>query len=144
MFKRIRMLLLSLAALGALAFGGATLANAGSGSNETPGQESTAPENSSSDPDNVQYTPPGERNAETKSATASKKAHRSHARKHSRKHVRHAQASQAPAETPGTEAAPGSETAGETGSETAGNDGPGGHADEPGNPNADHQFQGQE
>jgi hypothetical protein len=31
-----------------------------------------------------------------------------------------------------------------SGSEQAGNDGPGGHADEPGNPNADHQFQGQE
>ena len=30
------------------------------------------------------------------------------------------------------------------GSEVLGNDGPGGHADEPGNSNADHQFQGQE
>jgi len=30
------------------------------------------------------------------------------------------------------------------GSEVSGNDGPGGHADEPGNSNADHQFQGQE
>ena len=41
--------------------------------------------------------------------------------------------------------APG-EQAGESGggSEVVGNDGPGGHADEPGNPNADHQFQGQE
>lgn len=42
------------------------------------------------------------------------------------------------AETPGTEAA--SETSGETG---AANDGPGGHADEPGNPNANTQQQGQ-
>ena len=42
--------------------------------------------------------------------------------------------------------APTGEQAGESGggSEVAGNDGPGGHADEPGNPNADHQFQGQE
>jgi hypothetical protein len=32
----------------------------------------------------------------------------------------------------------------ETGSEQVNGDGPGGHADEPGNPNADHQFQGQE
>ncbi|HKV67362.1 MAG TPA: hypothetical protein VJN72_04685 [Gaiellales bacterium] len=41
--------------------------------------------------------------------------------------------------------APG-EQAGESdgGSEVVGKDGPGGHADEPGNPNADHQFQGQE
>lgn len=40
----------------------------------------------------------------------------------------------------------GGEQSGESGSgsEQAGNDGPSGHADEPGNPNADHQFQGQE
>ncbi|HEY2056525.1 MAG TPA: hypothetical protein VGH14_21540 [Solirubrobacterales bacterium] len=31
----------------------------------------------------------------------------------------------------------------ETGSEVAGNDGPGGHADEPGNPNAQHEAGGQ-
>ena len=37
-----------------------------------------------------------------------------------------------------------SEPAGESGSEVPGNDGPGGHADEPGNPNADHQFEGAE
>jgi hypothetical protein len=38
-----------------------------------------------------------------------------------------------------------SEQPGESsGSEVPGNDGPGGHADEPGNPNADHQFQGAE
>jgi hypothetical protein len=30
------------------------------------------------------------------------------------------------------------------GSEVPNNDGPGGHADEPANPNADHQFQGEE
>ena len=32
----------------------------------------------------------------------------------------------------------------ETGNEVPGDDGPGGHADEPGNPNADHQSEGQE
>ena len=32
----------------------------------------------------------------------------------------------------------------ESGSEQPGNDGPGGHADEPANPNADHQFEGVE
>ena len=37
-----------------------------------------------------------------------------------------------------------SESATESAAEVAANDGPGGHADEPGNPNADHQFQGQE
>jgi hypothetical protein len=30
------------------------------------------------------------------------------------------------------------------GEEVPGDDGPGGHADEPGNPSADHQFQGEE
>jgi hypothetical protein len=37
-----------------------------------------------------------------------------------------------------------SQTAGESSSEAVANDGPGGHADEPANPNADHQFQGEE
>lgn len=36
------------------------------------------------------------------------------------------------------------EQAQESSSEVPGDDGPGGHADEPGNPNADHQFQGVE
>lgn len=36
------------------------------------------------------------------------------------------------------------EAAQESSSEVPGGDGPGGHADEPGNPNADHQFQGVE
>jgi cytoskeletal protein RodZ len=42
--------------------------------------------------------------------------------------------------TPGDQADSSTESA----SETVNGDGPGGHADEPGNPNADHQFQGQE
>jgi hypothetical protein len=52
------------------------------------------------------------------------------------------------AEAPGTEQSAASEQPGapeQPGSETAANDdGPGGHADEPGNPSADHQFQGVE
>jgi hypothetical protein len=54
---------------------------------------------------------------------------------------------QSPAsEQPGTESTteqPEAATA-ESGSEQAANDGPGGHADEPGNANADHQFEGVE
>ena len=49
------------------------------------------------------------------------------------------------AEAPGTEnadGAPGTQDE-SSGSEVPGNDGPGGHADEPGNPNADHQASGQ-
>lgn len=45
---------------------------------------------------------------------------------------------------PDVPGAPESEPAGESSSEVPGDDGPGGHADEPGNPNADHQFEGVE
>jgi hypothetical protein len=44
----------------------------------------------------------------------------------------------------GQQAEEGMQTSTEIGSEVVGNDGPNGHADEPGNPNADHQFEGQE
>jgi hypothetical protein len=56
------------------------------------------------------------------------------------------------AEAPGTETADGPQATkdnetqdgtSESGSEVPNNDGPGGHADEPGNPNADHQAGGQ-
>lgn len=50
-------------------------------------------------------------------------------------------------EVPGQESkeVPGQESKEAPGQETKANDdGPGGHADEPGNPNADHQFQGKE
>ena len=90
---------------------------------EKPGVESNAPENSAKDGDNVQYTAPGDAKSASKSARTSGAA----------------------AEAPGTEQAAGTETAGENpGSEVAGNGGPGGHADEPGNANADHQFNGTE
>jgi hypothetical protein len=49
----------------------------------------------------------------------------------------------ATAQALGTEQSGASEAAESPGSESAANDdGPGGHADEPGNPTADHQFQG--
>ena len=102
-------------------------------SNEKPGVESNAPENSAKDGDNVQYTAPGD--ADAKGASASKTA----------------KATKTSSEAPGTEQSAASEQSGSEapgkeapGSEAPGNDGPGGHADEPGNANADHQFQGQE
>jgi hypothetical protein len=102
-------------------------------SNEKPGVESNAPENSAKDGDNVQYTAPGD--ADAKGASASKTA----------------KATKTSSEAPGTEQPAASEQSGSEapgkeapGSEAPGNDGPGGHADEPGNANADHQFQGQE
>ena len=100
-------------------------------SNEKPGVESNAPENSKTDPDSVQYTAPGDTNARTASATAAASS---------------GVGSTTATEAPGTEQSAASEQSGseQPGSEVSSNDGPGGHADEPGNPNADHQFQGKE
>jgi hypothetical protein len=98
MVKHTRKIVLAIAALVALALGGATLAQAGS----TP-----------SKPTQI---------------------------KHAKAHANAAQAGES--ETPGAEAPEGTSEA--AGSEVPNNDGPGGHADEPGNPTADHQFQGEE
>jgi hypothetical protein len=85
---------------------------------ETPGQESTAPENSAADPDNVQQ---GDQ-AEPKGSAGEQES----------------------ANEKGSAGETESATEQESGSEKVGDDGPGGHADEPGNPNADHQAQGVE
>ena len=165
MQKRIQKLVLTILALGALAFGGATMANAG-GSKATPepaGQvESTAPENSATDPDNVQFEGTGNeadaatpaKAAKASRKTSAKKAHKAKRAGKSKRTFVVAKKSQAttPAtpetgtEAPGTEAPESGTEAPETGAEaeTPGDDGPGGHADEPGDPNADHQFQGTE
>lgn len=111
-FTRKSLVATGAAVVAALGFGGAAIAQS-NGPNappqnapapagqvsEMPGQESTAPENSAADTDNVQDTT-------SKDSPA--------------------------------------EAAQESSSEVPGNDGPGGHADEPGNPNADHQFNGVE
>ena len=101
-----------------------------SAATEVPGQESNAPENSAADPDNVQQ---GD-TAITGKAAASADVPTA-------------------GDTPDTRTAD-VPTAGDTpdtgsaaeapGSEVAGDDGPGGHADEPGNPTADHQATGVE
>jgi hypothetical protein len=126
MTKRIQKLLLAVAAIAALAFGGSAIASA-----QQPGQ---APPASSErvggpDTDNIQsgdQTTPDTAAAST--ASVSTKA--------------------ASPEAPGTEQPAASEQPGaaeQPGSESAANsDGPGGHADEPGNASADHQFQGAE
>ena len=80
---------------------------------EVPGQESTAPESSATDTDNVQQ---GDQSTPDAAGSA--------------------------VETPDA-AGDKPDAAGESASEVAGNDGPGGHADEPGNPNANTQQQGQ-
>ena len=112
---------------------GVAIAQSSGSSTEKPGVESNAPENSAKDGDNVQYTPPGESDGNVAAASSKRSA------------AKKSHTTRSAAEAPGTEQSPGSESGGEApGSETANNDGPGGHADEPGNPNADHQFQGQE
>src|SRR3954454_7294530 len=81
---------------------------------EVPGQESNAPDNSAQDTDNVQ--------AGDQSTSGTNKE-----------------------TNDGSASENASESAGEqSGSEVPCNDGPGGHADEPGNANADHQETGQE
>jgi hypothetical protein len=106
---------------------------------ETPGVESNAPEGSAADPDNVQYTAPGD--PDYKAGTAGRTVTATPAA------ATTSGSGQGTATEPaGTEQNPAAEQGGgeQPGSEVAGNDGPGGHADEPGNPNADHQFQGHE
>lgn len=105
MKDRIKKTLVAIGAIGALAFGGSAIAQAGNGSGQpgtaTPAAESNenVPENSAKDTDNIQD--------ENGKDDASEKGE-------------------------------------PEGSEVPGDDGPGGHADEPGNPNADHQFEGKE
>jgi hypothetical protein len=129
--------------LAAMGVSGVAIAQSSGSSTEKPGVESNAPENSAKDGDNVQYTPPGESNGNVAAASSKRSAaKKSHTKK---SHTRKSHSTRSAAEAPGTEQSPGSESGGEApGSETANNDGPGGHADEPGNPNADHQFQGNE
>jgi hypothetical protein len=128
--SRIQKAVVAVAAIGALAAGGSAIASAQSGAPaSTPApvtQSATTPEPvGGPDTDTIQsgdQTTPDVVNGKTIAATT--------------------------AETPGTEQPAASEAPGAPeapGSETAANsDGPGGHADEPGNPTADHQFQGVE
>src|SRR5947209_7864857 len=144
MTKRIQKLAAAVAALAALALGGAVVAQAQSA-------QSAAPERvSAPDRDRVQS---GDQT--TPDRTAKVKA--VHARN---RHVRVSNTTTGGPAGGGTgqsgdQSAPDSGSSSETpgaenpesgaGSESApSSDGPGGHADEPGNANADHQFQGNE
>lgn len=143
MTKRIRKLVLAVAALAALALGGAAFATAQPPPSAAP-ERTTMP-----DRDNIQS---GDQTTPDTAAVAAV-----HARHHAARVVSSTTVDPAGSgtgqsgnqSTPDTGSA--SETSGAetpetgTGSESApGNDGPGGHADPPGNANADHQFQGNE
>lgn len=120
MRTRIVRLMAALSAIAALAVGGSTLASAGSKASSLPAKQPAAKSTfkqqaAAKDGDQIQQ---GDQSTPHRTAS----------------------------EQPGSESTteqPESATA-ESGSEQAANDGPGGHADEPGNPNADHQFEGVE
>ncbi|MEA2493857.1 MAG: hypothetical protein QOJ29_1768 [Thermoleophilaceae bacterium] len=140
MTRRFKQLVASVAALAALALGGAVFAQAQSGSEPVGGPDrDNIQQGDQTSPDNATV------------ATASKKAkvHR-HKAHHVRRHATRASGSQTAGEQPDASEQPGVENpeqSGEQSGESAtGSDGPGGHADEAngGNANADHQFQGQE
>ena len=125
-FNRKSIVAAGVAVLATLGVGGAAVAQSGGQTNaqgvtqsapgqsaEVPGQESNAPENSATDTDNVQQ---GDQTA----SDANEKAEGPESAN---------EKAEGP-EAPGAESAPD-------------DDGPGGWADEPGNPNADTQQQGQ-
>ena len=126
MIKRLKTTLGVAAGLSALALGGSAIAGAASTTptkaKPAPTHESTAP-----DSDNIQSGDQTTPDGTSKSKVTFKT-------------VRHGtKVSKASTSENST-----SETGGETSGETApNNDGPGGYADEPGNPNADTQQQGQ-
>jgi hypothetical protein len=126
MTRRIQKGAAAVLALGALGLGGSAIANAASATEPVGGPDHDTIQSGD------QTTPDvGKTATASKSATVSKAA---------------ASNSSTPAagEQPGVESsteAPGAESSSET---AANNDGPGGHADEPGNPQANNQFQGQQ
>lgn len=143
MTKRIRQLVVALAALAALALGGAVLAQAQTSPSAAP-ERTTMP-----DRDTVQS---GDQTTPDTASTATGRA-----RHHTVQVASSTTADPAGGGTAqsGDQSAPDTGSASETpgaespetraGSESASaNDGPGGHADPPGNANADHQFQGNE
>jgi len=128
MFERLKirktLVAAGVAVIAAMGLGGAAIAQ--SGGTATAAQpnspvaqnERAAPENSATDRDNVQ-----DENGKDDATEKSEGSERS-------------EAAEGPEKAEKGEAS--------EGKEVPGDDGPGGHADEPGNPNANHEFQGKE
>jgi hypothetical protein len=117
MIRRIVKIAALLGALAGLTLGSLALAQGGSGhkaSSESSG-ESTAPENSNADPDNVQYTAPGDANYHGAKAAAHARGHHSAKAHHSsgRHHSNGSRPAQGSNDPSGTTASTG--TAGPTG-----------------------------
>jgi hypothetical protein len=130
MRARLTKILAGATALAALAFGGATLASAG-GNAPPPAPPAPAQENTAGDADNLQQ---GDQ-ATPDSAAGEQPGNDSDNVQQGDQATPDSAAGEQPDST--------SESASETES-SPGSDGPAGHADEPGNPSADHQFEGQE
>jgi hypothetical protein len=138
-FKQGKKILLGAGVLAALSFGGSALAAAGAAP-VTPTPVAPTVQESTSGVDNDQVQSGDQSTPDTAAEAAGTET------------ADGAQGSQ-DAETQdgsqdmetqdGAQGANASGTQESSGSEVSGNDGPGGHADEPGNPNADHQASGQ-
>ena len=144
MVKHIKKTAVGLAALVALALGGSALAQAGG----TTAKPTPAATSSASEAPGVETAPgsdgPNGHADETK-ATSATVAQKSSATDTDNVQSGDKSAPETPDATGSESAQENPESAGETPrSETSGNDGPGGHADEPGNPNADHLNEGTE
>jgi threonine dehydrogenase-like Zn-dependent dehydrogenase len=119
MTRRIQKGAAAVLAFGALGLGGSAIANAASATEPVGGPDHDTIQSGD------QTTPDVGQTATAKSAASTS-------------------STPAAGEQPGVESsteAPGAESSSET---AANNDGPGGHADEPGNPQANNQFQGQQ
>jgi hypothetical protein len=147
MVKHVKKTVLGLAALVALALGGATLAQAaGTTAKPTPAPAATSTAREAPGVESAPSSDGPKGHADEIKATGAPIAQKSSASDTDTVRSGDQSAPETPdAADPSESPQEKPESAGETpGSETSGNDGPGGHADEPGNPNADHQFQGNE
>ena len=120
----------------ALAVGGATLASA---SSKAPAKAPAGVV----DTDNIQQGDQSAPDVPGAPAERSLSSSKSAPKSASSKSAPSKSSSSGPSSTDPSEQ-PGESSGESSGSEVPGNDGPLGHADEPGNPNADHQFQGAE
>jgi hypothetical protein len=141
MGKRIRKVMVGLAALTALALGGAVFAQAQSARSSAP-ERATAPDRDSIRSGD-QTTPDAPAVSHT---TRHVVLHRTAVRSRAADADTVQSGDQTTPDQPGSGASeqPGAEKPEQSGESAANSDGPGGHADEPGSPIADHQFQGNE
>ncbi len=132
MIRRIVKITALLGAVGALAFGSVTLAQGGGAhkASSESSAESTAPENSAADPNNVQYTAPGD--ADYRRAQASRVGRKHHSKGHHSHRARDASESN---ETAGEQESSVESEQGQTGEPANG------HADQPG-ANVNHECTG--